>query len=148
MPYSYARQRKAEAGLIGPVLKQLYDVIQTIDDIASNWCLHPNHLFGALPRHKLCYPPHIFIALRAAFCLSESVPEVKCKFIIIYSLCHILLQYLYRLRWPAHYVVGVLLSSFDVNGNHSICSSWEECDCEVGKETIVKWTDGHYANLV
>ncbi len=39
---------------------------------------------------------------------------------------------------PAHYVVGVLLSSFDVNGNHSICSSWEECDCEEGKETIVK----------
>ncbi len=55
MPYYYARQRKAEAGLIVPVLKQLYDVIQTIDDIASNWCLHPNHLFGALPRHKLCY---------------------------------------------------------------------------------------------
>ncbi len=108
----------------------------------------PKSSLWSTAKAQALLPPHIFIALRAAFCLSESVPEVKCKFIIIYSLCNILLQYLYRLRWPAHYVVGVLLSSFDVNGNHSICSSWEECDCEVGKETIVKWTDGHYANLV
>ncbi len=31
MSYSYARQRKAEADLIGPVLKQLYDVIWLLE---------------------------------------------------------------------------------------------------------------------
>ncbi len=66
----------------------------------------PKSSLWSTAKAQALLPPHIFIALRAAFCLSESVPEVKCKFIIIYSLCNILLQYLYRLRWPAHYVVG------------------------------------------